>query len=189
MLILLFAMCFATEPTVSWDTLAQVQTLQASFTQTQHRAWLREPLISTGTIAFTRPATIEWVVIEPSASVMSWQDGQLSMQSPGQPAMQINLAETPQATPLVDAFTVWLSGDVAAIQRAFTIDYVANGAVLTPKDEAMHQHLASMTLTVAASGQYVERVVLTEPDSDTLTIELSDVTVRTALVKKKTHHY
>jgi hypothetical protein len=60
------------------------------------------------------------------------------------------------------------------------MEYVANGVVLTPKSEAMAQHIATMALTVAPSGQWVERVVLTEPDSDTLTIELSDVTVRTA---------
>lgn len=180
MLSLLLAVAVAQEPTVSWDALAAVHGLDATFTQTQHRSWLTEPLISTGTLSFQRPATLQWSVLEPTRSTLVWRDGTVSLSGVGQTAVDIDIDDTPEAARWVQALTVWLSGDVAAIERSFAMTYVPNGVVLTPRDDAMKAHMATMALTVADSGQWIERVVITERDSDTMTIELSNVTVRPA---------
>ena len=152
-----------------WTALASVHELRAEFVQVQHRAILRQPLSSTGTVRFTRPATLTWEVLTPARSTFSLDRGVARMQYPDlQMDETVDLAAVPDAQRLASSLLVWLQADVVAVERDFTTTYLTNppGAHLTPRDPKLAALLAGIDLRFASSPWRVAAVTLEEPGGD-----------------------
>ncbi len=171
------------EPAEAWAKLASVQHLQARFTEVQHRKLLKAPLTSTGTLAFSRPGQLRWEVEGAGASTFVLDGEQISVKMPGIPATQhLDLASQPQLAGLVAGLTVWLAGDIAAVEERYALAWtLPRTATLTPKDPGVGKMVSSITLELAADASYIERVRMVEPDGDTMEITLSAVDTTTPI--------
>ena len=165
----------ATDATI-WTELAKQEELSAKFTQVQHRAVLKVPLTSTGTVRFSRPQSLEWIVESPSRSSFTLKDAVATMSYPELNMTEtIDLASVPDASRLATSMLVWMQADAGAVTRDFTVTYQADGASLAPKDPQLQKLLTRIDLTVAPSPWRVTAVVLTEPSGDHVDITFTDV--------------
>lgn len=164
--LLLSLPAFAIDRTV-WTELGKVGHLQASFTQVQTRKVLKQPLTSTGTLEFTRPAALLWKVNPPYESTFSLEGNVAKMEYPALKMSQtIDLGQVPDANRLATSLMVWLKADPAAVERDFSVTYSATEATLVPKDDKLKGLIGSITITVAAGPWRVDNVSLVEPDGD-----------------------
>lgn len=162
-----------------WTELARAQELRARFTQVQHRAVLKAPLTSTGTVHFSRPQSLEWVVETPARSSFTLKDSIATMSYPELGMSDsIDLASVPDANRLATSLLVWMQADAAAVERDFTVRYGVGSAHLEPKDPKLQKLLRGIDLTVTANPYRVTAVSLVEPTGDTVTITFSDVTLK-----------
>ena len=159
-----------------WTELAKTHELSATFTQVQHRAVLKNPLTSTGTVHFTRPQELSWVVETPSKSSFTLKNSIATMSYPDLGMNDvIDLASVPDASRLATSLLVWMQADAAAVDRDFTVTYRADGARLVPRDAQLAKLLASIDLTLTPSPWRVTAVSLNEPDGDHVDITFANV--------------
>lgn len=183
------AMAWADEPEDAWARLAEVPQLQATFTEVQTRKLLKQPLVSTGTLAFARPDKLRWEVTGAGASVFVIDGAEIAVKMPGVPTTEhLDLTAQPQLAGLVAGLTVWLAGDFAAVQASYDVTWTAPAtATLVPKDPRVARMVARLTLRLSADGRYIEAVDLAEPDGDTMAITLSDVDTATPVPPERFH--
>jgi hypothetical protein len=162
-----------------WTELAKTHELTASFTQVQHRAVLKAPLSSNGTVHFTRPQELDWVVESPSKSSFTLKNSIATMSYPELGMNDtIDLASVPDANRLATSLLVWMQADASAVDRDFTVTYSDAGARLVPRDAQLKKLLASIELTLVASPWRVTAVKLSEPSGDTVDIAFSNVVLK-----------
>ncbi len=162
-----------------WPELAKTKDLTATFTQVQHRAVLKAPLTSTGTVHFSRPQDLSWVVETPSKSSFTLKNSIATMSYPELGTNDvIDLASVPDANRLATSLLVWMQADASAVDRDFTVSYSATGAVLVPKDAQLHKLIASISLTLVPDPWRVSAVSLAEPDGDRVDISFSNVVLK-----------
>ncbi len=162
-----------------WTELAKTKDLSASFTQVQHRAVLKAPLTSTGTVHFSRPQELDWVVQTPSRSSFTLKNSIATMSYPDLGMTDtIDLASVPDANRLAMSLLVWMQADASAVDRDFTVTYSSTGARLVPKDAQLKKLLASIDLTLVPSPWRVTAVELTEPSGDQVEIAFTNVVLK-----------
>ena len=167
------------EAVVAWEAMSQVRSVQASFTQVQHRSLLAFPLESTGTLAFTRPDRILWRVEKPAPSIFVIDGTKVGMAYPELGVREeMDLHGNAEAERLTRGLMVWLAGDLEQVTRDYDVAWVPGPpsvAVLTPKDPTLRELLSELELTVSGEPPRVEQVVLHEPDGDRVEIRLTDL--------------
>lgn len=162
-----------------WTELARTHELSARFTQVQHRAILKNPLTSTGTVHFTRPQTLDWQVETPTRSSFTLKNSMATMSYPDLGMTEtIDLASVPDASRLATSLLVWMQADGAAVERDFTVTYGEGSAHLTPRDPQLQKLLSAIDLRFAANPYRVTGVALLEPGGDSVTITFSDVVLK-----------
>lgn len=161
-----------------WAALAQVQRLEARFVQVQHRAILKVPLESAGTVSFTRPDTLSWVVERPARSTFLLQGSRATMDLPDVGAHEVfDLAAVPDANRLATSLMVWMRADAAAVARDFTTTWRQSppGVDLHPRDPLLAGLVQTIRLDLAPDPWRVDAVQLLEPDGDRVDIHFSRV--------------
>ena len=161
-----------------WVELGRVQQLQASFTQTQHRAILKNPLVSTGTVTFHRPDRLDWNVQSPAASHFLLEGSVATMEYPALGVSErVDLAAVPEANRIATSMMVWLKADPAQVEREFTVTWRQDppGANLRPKDAKLAGILAEIQLNFLPSPWRVSSVDLKEPSGDSVHISFRQV--------------
>lgn len=160
----------------AFAAMAQVKSLQASFTQVQTRQVLSRPLESSGTLAFTRPDRLRWEVTSPAPSLFVLEGTLVGNWWPQLGVREeVDLGERPEVRRTVEAMMVWLQADLAAVQRDFTVTWTAPVARLVPRAEPLNALIHHLDLTVSGAPPRVETVVIAEPDGDRVEIRLTDV--------------
>lgn len=162
-----------------WTELAKTHELAATFTQVQHRAVLKNPLTSTGTVRFTRPQELAWVVESPSRSSFTLKNSVATMSYPDLGMNEvIDLGSVPDANRLATSLLVWMQADASAVDRDFTVTYRADGARLVPRDAQLAKLLASIDLTLTPNPWRVTAVTLNEPAGDRVDITFTNVVLK-----------
>ncbi len=154
-----------------WAELAKTHHLSAEFTQTQKRAILKKPLVSSGTIEFERPENLVWTVKLPAPSTFELHGSVASMEFPQLGLKErFDLDSMPDANRLASSLLVWLQADPAAVERDFTVHYLDAPAriVLTPKSPSLQGLIKKMELHVKESPWRISGVNLEEPSGDTV---------------------
>ncbi len=160
-----------------WGALSKNSTLEANFEQVQERRILKVPLRSEGSVRFERatPALI-WHVTAPSRSTFSLLGKIAKMEYPDLGMSEtIDLAQVPDASRLATSLLVWMQADGEAVARDFTTSYLADTAVLRPKDPLLQALLSEIRVGVRPAPWRVHTVDLVEPDGDQVHITFSGV--------------
>ncbi len=161
-----------------WARMAQVQRLQADFTQVRYSRLLSRPFSSTGELRFERPGKLAWEVREPSASTFVMDGTMVGMWYPDLGVREeIDLSGSPEAASLVQGMMIWLGGDIDTVSEQYDMSWTPPQATLTPKDPTMKAVVDHLDLTLSGDPLLVTSVVIHEPDGDRVEITLENLRV------------
>lgn len=147
---------------------------RTGFTESRRFAALSQPLESRGHLVF-RPGHLEKVTDWPEPERLEVDDDRLVLTQGNDPPRVVDLARVPELRVLIDAIRGPLSGDAAALARAFvattagTLD--AWTLTLVPRDPAAARLLRDVQM--AGRRGTVDRLTLAQANGDTQTMALS----------------
>ena len=152
---------------------SRIQGLTLHFREEKHIALLTLPLITEGSLAYSRPGRLarragtETVLIDGSALRMS----------DGSHEQHIDLGSQPIVRSFVDSFRALLAGDRAAIERSYVIEFASTAATwsitLRPRGAPLNQFLVS--LEFHGQGDALVSMTMNETSGDTTTTTFSDI--------------
>lgn len=174
-------------PVASVDNLlagfARLGALRAKFREEKRIALFRTPLLSSGDVHFTRPGWISRSTERPEASVVLLKDGQLTVTDPAGRRV-VDVTASPLLRAFVEGFVHVLSGDHAALERNYSLQFTAETEQpwrldLRPKVEGLAKFVT--LLTFEGHGSVVQRMTLREGNGDETVTEFSHVQLMTEL--------
>jgi outer membrane lipoprotein-sorting protein len=140
---------------------------RAHFDETKQVSVLDRPLQSSGELVFTPPDRLEKHVTSPGDERIVADRERLVIERGGRRQV-LALAEHPGITALVEGIRGTLAGDRAALERTYALALSGDGnawrLTLTPKDAALRQLVASVTIEGAQAR--VQRVEIEQADGD-----------------------
>lgn len=146
---------------------AAIPERRASFRETRTFAALDQPLESTGTLLYRRPAYLEKDTDWPQRERLVVDGMRLTETLGDAPPRVLDLGSRPQVATLVEAIRGPLSGDLGALRRVFDVRLAGTWGGWTldllPRGEAARL-LRSVRLEGA--GTVVRRFLLTQPNGD-----------------------
>ncbi len=140
---------------------------RARFNETQNLAMLDRPLESSGELVFRAPDHLEKRTTSPGHEVLVADGDRVTLDRDGQ-RQSLSLADYPQVAALVDSIRGTLSGDRAALERAFTLAVSGSAGAwrlaLAPRGAAVAKLVKGITIE-GAQGR-VQRVEIEQADGD-----------------------
>ncbi|MBX2796335.1 MAG: outer membrane lipoprotein carrier protein LolA [Myxococcales bacterium] len=165
-----------------WDVVSSHDTLQATFTQTQHRQVFARPLTSSGTVAFSRPGQLRWELQQPTSSLFILDGDQVHMSYPELSVKEsFSLGERPELLSVVRSVTVGLQGSLEEARTSYEVTHDDRQATLIPRSPELLRWVSRIELQLSDDGQHLASVTLTEPDGDRVEIAFSGVVVNPTL--------
>lgn len=148
--------------------LAAVPERRATFRETRRFAALDQPLESTGRLLYRRPDYLEKLTDFPEREQLVMDGGRLVLTSAQDAPRVVDLQSQPELRTLADALRGPLSGDIAALQRAFTIRLEGTDAAwqldLQPRDPRAARLLRRVT--VGGAGAEIRTLLLVQANGD-----------------------
>lgn len=137
-----------------------------AFIQVSYRGVLSRPLVVSGTMRWLGGDRLERDIDKPFIETAKIGGGELSVQRGGGEVHRIALARAPQAAAMLAGFRALLGGDVAELQKNFSLASEGGGArwlvTLTPRTPALKRQLQS----IAIDGRGEEPRCLTVTDAN-----------------------
>jgi len=156
--------------------LAAMSGRRADFTEEKRLASLTTPLVSQGELLYRRPAYLEKTTTTPKPERLVVNGDVLTIQAGSDGVTrQIDLGSHPVVAAMVDTIRGTIAGDLATLQRYYTIteqgDRAAWHLTLIPVDPRMAKQIK--VIDVTGRGIDVQRILTTEAngDQDLLTIK------------------
>ena len=154
-----------------------VQGMELRFREEKRIALLRVPAISEGTVHYARPGRLVRRITRPSAQVVLIDGDELQMRE-GDRTERIDLASQPVVRSFVDTFSQLLSGDRAALERVYRVQYAPGEGTswtltLTPSSAPLDRFLREIRFD--GDGTTLRTMVMTEVSGDVTTTTFSDV--------------
>lgn len=129
--------------------LAQRQHGHVTFTEVHTSSILDRPLESSGEMFYDAPDRVEKRTLAPKPERMLLEKGQLTLERRHK-QFHVALADYPQAIPYIEAIRATLSGDRAALERWFRVDYSDSGThwnlKLAPLDAKAAAEVSEVTI-------------------------------------------
>jgi outer membrane lipoprotein-sorting protein len=150
--------------------LAEVSVAEAAFTETRRVALLESPLVLKGRLAYMRPDRLEKHVLAPfdERTVVVGNTVTIENRTRNR-TTTLSLASAPAVLTLVESLRATLSGDVAALQRHYTLRLAGTAQewtlALTPREPNIAALVAAIRL--AGKGSQVLRFEVDETGGDT----------------------
>lgn len=169
------------------EKAAKITDLSATFTQEKHTAILRRPLVSSGTVR-VRPPLVRWDTDRPHASKMLVSQKEVRIFYPDQATVEIyDLAGQLGQLAASPIFRL------AALREHFTIERAAPregekpvaGRVelrLTPRAQALRDHIQEIRLGVDEDSALVRRVEIVNSDGERTVMTFDRIKVNPGLV-------
>jgi outer membrane lipoprotein-sorting protein len=157
--------------------LAQAPGVAAKFREEKRIQLLSEPLLSTGSVYFTKPPALLRRVDTPEPSRMLLANGKLELwDASGKRSFE--LSAHPAVRSLAESFLYVLSGDRKALENLYNMRFAGSAQtawtlLLTPKSKALAQLIREIKL--AGDGIRVRSMQLTEATGDSSLTTFSDV--------------
>ena len=130
--------------------LSRVKSAHAHFTETRHMAVLTQPLIATGTLAYTAPDGIEKDTLTPRAETLSVRGDMLTMTGEDG-TRSLSLSDMPEIDALVTALRATLAGDRAALEKHYTVTAQGDASgwilLLQPNEPAVEHAIQYVRLS------------------------------------------
>jgi outer membrane lipoprotein-sorting protein len=161
------------------DLLAQfarIQGLRTRYREEKRIALLKRPLVSEGTIQFARPGLLLRTAEKPERVTLLLDRDTLRM-ADASGTHTIALSESPLVRNFVLTFVNVLSGDRAALERQYTLQFaqLEGGAwrlTLVPKAQDLARIVKRATLE--GKGVQVARMTLEEDNGDSTALSFSE---------------
>jgi hypothetical protein len=141
------------------QSLAEVKAASATFTETKTLALLKTPLQSSGRLRYVAPDYVRKTVLAPAPQDFVLQKDAVTMTASGK-IQHFDLSQAPPLAGLVEGVRATLAGDLATLQRYYTIDLSGNAEtwqlLLRPRDAGLGHFLT--WLSIRGSGNKVTEI-------------------------------
>ena len=156
---------------------AQVPAAQARFTETKHMSVLQNPLTLSGRLAYVRPDRIERHVLAPYDEKTVVSGDRVTIENRSRNTSKtLSLESAPGAYALAESLRATLAGDLAALERHYSLDLKGNRddwtLTLTPRDAAVAS-LVQSVLIVGTQARIL-RFDVREANGDHSTMTIRD---------------
>lgn len=160
---------------VVWESMDDVERLEAHFTQIRYSTLLSTPFTSSGTLRFERPNRLAWLVEEPAVSAFVIDGTQVGMAMPDLGIRQeLELSASPEIARIVEGM-IWLGRDLEQLSESYSLLWSSPTLQLTPIDPTLQGMIESIELTVGGSPPQVQAVTVREPSGDRVEITLTNI--------------
>lgn len=140
----------APDPDELIGRLARPAPATVAFTEVRFSALLRNPLIVSGELGYSGPASLDRRVTTPYREETAIRGGSVRVMREGEPARSFALKRAPELHGLLTGFTALLAGDVDAIRDSFEVQTSGGGdgwtLELTPIDRRARRRLRQITV-------------------------------------------
>lgn len=154
--------------------LAQTKAGEARFVEQRHVQGLGRPLASSGTLSFTAPHRFARQTLLPRPEAMVVDGNQVTLTRNGR-SRQMALDAVPEMALLVQAVRGTLTGDAAALRRAFKLSLNGQLAQWSLQLEPQDARLAAAVSYIHVTGRRGElrgvEVQMADGDRSVMTIE------------------
>lgn len=156
--------------------LAEVPAAQARFTEIRHMSVLQQPLLLNGRLGYVRPGRLERHVLSPYDEKTVISGGRVTIENRTRNTSRtFSLESAPAAYALVESLRATLAGDLAALQRHYSVELKGRleewTLTLTPRDAAVVALVSRVSL--AGSRARVLRFDVLEAGGDHSTMTIS----------------
>lgn len=142
------------------QSMAQVRTETAHFTERKSLPMLSAPLQLSGTLAYRAPDYVRKTTAPPYAQNFVLQGGEITLTGQDGQTHHFSVAQDPEIGDLAEGIRAVLAGDLPALQRVFKVAYAGSPQawriVLTPKDKDLTHFVARIVVTGA--GDEIRRI-------------------------------
>jgi len=147
--------------------LAERRHGHAAFVEQHFMAILNRPLESSGELFYDAPDRLEKRTLAPTPESFVLDKGTLSVRR-GAQAHALPLREYPQIAPFIDSIRATLAGDLAALERTYTLSFEGGAEdwtlVLVPREAKLAALIAQIRIT--GSQDLVQEVAVEQTDGD-----------------------
>ena len=155
--------------------LGTVSESHARFEETKTLRALSAPIETSGTLSYRRPDHLEKITFPPHAEQLVVAGGKLRLSLPGAAPQELDLARAPPIAALVEAIRATLAGDLAALQRDYSVGLDGNAAdwhlTLVPSDPEVARFLRAARLS--GTGRELREVSFTQANGDTSVMRIT----------------
>lgn len=148
--------------------LAQHKSAKASFVERKYIAFVDQPIESSGELAFTAPDRLEKRTLTPRPESLVLEGDSLQVEQAGKRRLNISLQSHPEAAAFVESIRGTLAGDLAALQKYYTLDLSGRAErwtlVLVPNQPRMQKIVSRIRIEGAQS--LVKLITFEQADGD-----------------------
>jgi len=152
--------------------LARPTPARTAYTEVRFVRMLRKPLVLHGELEYGGADKLGKTVIAPYHESMTIAEGNVVVRRDGRAERNFSLERAPELQALLSGFSALLGGDAAALQHAFTLQLVENGAnwtlTMAPASAGLAKHLRDMV--VHGAGDEARCFTLHETSGETSTM-------------------
>jgi outer membrane lipoprotein-sorting protein len=127
---MLIASVSAAEPAARWDMqqlmqrMAQTSAARARFSETKHSSLVKTPLVSSGTLSYTRPDRIAKQTLSPYEESISVEGDTLTLENKAKGVRHtLALQSYPVVWAFVESIRATLSGNLKTLQRFYELRF------------------------------------------------------------------
>jgi len=179
--LLLAALHASTAAAAEWtlpelmQALATVPASQARFTETRHMAVLQAPLVLSGQLAYIRPDQLEKHVLSPYDERSRIRGATVTVENRTRKTTRmLSLGSAPAALALVESLRATLAGDLAALERHYSVRFAGTRddwvITLAPRAGDLASAITAVRLAGSATRLTLFEVVESGGDRSTMTI-------------------
>jgi len=169
----LSSVALAAEP--SWglpqlmQSLRQVKSSNAYFSERKELRMLNEPLMSSGTLTYVSPDKLQKATLLPKPERLSIADGKLTIErSENNENRTVALADVPEIGAFVEAIRATLAGDLPALERYYNVGLQGDAGdwqmTLAPKEKRLQELVKS--IRIVGRDAAIRSIVSEQADGD-----------------------
>lgn len=155
--------------------MAKVPSTEAPYTERKYLAILKEPLLLSGTLSYSRPDRIEKRVLKPYVERFAVDGDTVTFENQTK-KRSFALRSNPVIWAFVESIRATLAGDRKALQRFYRTDLRGTREQWTlnldPLDAQMAEQVS--TIQLSGSGNRVSEVIVYEPGGDKSVMEIAE---------------
>jgi outer membrane lipoprotein-sorting protein len=151
------------------QTLAQVKSSSAQFTERKTMRMLSEPLVTSGTLLYLAPDQVQKITVLPKRERVAVRGDTVTLDG-GQDerSRTLSLSDYPEIGGIVEGIRATLAGDLPTLSRYYAVQLDGSATdwrlLLQPIDPKLQKFLKS--IRIAGDGNKVSTVVTEDGDGD-----------------------
>lgn len=157
--------------------MAQKKSGKASFVEKKYMSILDKPLESSGELSFDAPDRLEKRTLKPRPETMLLEGDKLTLTLHEKRPLNLRLQDHPEVAALVESIRGTLSGDQAALEKNYAIDFTGVQGkwqlTLTPVQKAVAKVVRQVHIGGADAN--IKTIIFDQVDGDRFEMTISKV--------------